>query len=169
MRGCSPNTLRLRRASGSEGAAIVEFAISASILFVLIIGIMYMCLALFAYEYVNEAARETARWAMVRGSQSCSNTPGLSKCGADQADIQDFVKGLGYPTIISSNITVTVTWLSASGTQPTTWSACGTGLACRAPGNAVQVTVKYVFPFITPFLSNAPPTLQSTSQVVVSQ
>lgn len=160
---------RWSRVLGSDGATLVEFALASSIMFVLLIGIMEVCMALFAYHYVNEAAREASRWAMVRGSQSCTNTPALTDCGASETDIQNYVKNLGYPSIIGNNTTVTVNWMSASATQPTTWSSCGTSLGCAAPGNAVQVTVKYAFPFTIPFIPNKTLNLQSTSQVVISQ
>lgn len=158
-----------RRVLGSEGATLVEFALSSSVLFLLLIGIMEVCLAFFAYHYVNEAAREASRWAMVRGSQSCTNTPALTDCGASQTDIQNYVKNLGYPSILANNTTVTVNWMTASATQPTTWSSCGTSLACKIPGNAVQVTVLYAFPLTIPFMPSKTLNLQSTSQVVISQ
>ncbi|MFZ0662120.1 MAG: TadE/TadG family type IV pilus assembly protein [Acidobacteriaceae bacterium] len=160
--------MRLRRAFGSDGATLVEFALSASIMFVLLIGIMEICLAFFAYHYVNEAAREASRWAMVRGANSCSNTPGLADCGASGTEIQSFVQNLGYPSIIAGNTTVNTEWCTVSATLPTSWSGCSSG-GSNTPGNEVQVTVTYKFPLNIPFISQKTLSIQSTSAMVISQ
>ena len=152
---------------GDSGASMVEFAFSASVLFMLLIGIMFVCLALYTRHFVSEAALEGARWAMVRGSASCTNTPDLTDCDATAAEIQAYVQDLSYPGITSQSVTVTPAWLSSSASPPATWTACaGT---CNAPGNAVQVTVSYPFPLTIPFLPANTLTFSSTSQLVISQ
>ena len=150
---------------GEEGAAIIEFAVGSSILFSLLFGIMMMSLAFFTYHFVADSAREATRWAMVRGSTSCTNTPGLTECNATAAQIQTYVSSLGYMNIPTSD--TTVSWLTASATQPTTWTACaGT---CNIPGNLVSVTVTYAFPLNIPFVSAQTLNITSTSQMVISQ
>jgi hypothetical protein len=109
---------------------------------------------------------------MVRGANSCANSSGnLPGCGALNADIQTYVKSLGYPGIdAASKMTVTSTWYSASssGTPPTTtWSLCaGT---CNAAGNIVKVVVTYAFPLNIPFYPSGTLNMTSTSQMVISQ
>ena len=49
---------RLRR---QEGAALLEFAFSLGIFLAVTFGIIFVCLTLFTYEYLNFAAREAAR------------------------------------------------------------------------------------------------------------
>ena len=150
----------------AEGAAIIEFALSSAILFALLIGTVTMCLAFFTYHSVADAAREATRWAMVRGSTSCTNTPGLTDCNATAAEIQTYVSSLGYLNVTASD--TTVSWLAASGTQPTTWTTCASG-TCNVPGNQVSVTVTYPFPLNIPFVSSQTLNISSTSAMVISQ
>jgi Flp pilus assembly protein TadG len=150
----------LRRDAGSS---LVEAAVSFVFLIAAMFGIFQMSLALFAYHYVSETAREATRYAAVRGS-SCTN---LTNCGATSAQIQTYIQGIAFPGINSSNVSVTATWLSASSTQPTTWSACNN--QCDAPGNQVKVVVSYPFPLSIPLVPSSTFTLSSTSQMVISQ
>lgn len=153
---------------GSEaGSSLVEMAIASSIIFTLLLGMMQMGLALYAYHFTADAAREASRWAMVRGNQCNTNTPGLDHCDASGTDIQNYVQGLGYP--YASALTVTATWLSAGTTPAMTWSACGATTACKAPGNQVQVTVSYNMPVYIPFWRNGSIQVGSISQMVISQ
>jgi Flp pilus assembly protein TadG len=152
-----------RRLLGEDGAAIVEMALGSMILLSMIMGTLEMCLALYTYNFTSEAAREGARYAIVRGS-SCTS---LTNCGATSAQIQTYVQGLYGGSSSVSNMTVTTTWLTASSTQPTTWTSCGS-TQCNDPGNAVQVTVTYAFPLNLPFLSKTTLTMSSTSQIVIA-
>lgn len=152
-----------------EGATIVATALSCTILLCLFVGIFDMSLALYNYHLVCDAARDATRYAIVRGSASCTNSPNLSNCNATSSQIQSYVQGLGYP--YSGQLTVTTTWLTAvsSGTPATTtWTACSSG-TCNAPGNLVNVVVTESFPLNVPFISNLTLHLSSTSQMVVSQ
>jgi Flp pilus assembly protein TadG len=145
------------------GASMVEAAFSFVILLAVMFGIFQMSIALYSYHYVSEAAREATRYAAVRGS-ACSS---LTNCKATSAQIQTYIRGIAFPGINSSNLSVTSTWLSASATQPTTWSACNN--QCNAPGNEVKVVVTYSFPSGIPFLGVSTISVSSTSQMVISQ
>ena len=147
---------------GESGVAVVEFAIAATVLFSLVFGIIQTCFALYTYNYVSDAARAATRYAMVRGS-SCS---GMSDCGITSAQIQTYVQGAAYPGINSSKLSASATWLSASATEPTTWTACED--QCNAPGNAVQVTVTYAVPVFLPYWKHGTINVSSTSQMVIS-
>jgi Flp pilus assembly protein TadG len=155
-----------RRICGVEGAALVEFAFTAGILFALLIGAIEMYMGLYAYHATAEIARQTTRWAMVRGSDSCSNTPNLAECGATAAQIQSYASSLGFLNIPTSD--VTVNWCQASATQPTTWSTCSSSTS-NAPGNVVQVAITYPFSMGIPFGGASTINVTSTSQVVISQ
>jgi Flp pilus assembly protein TadG len=164
---------RYAKASGDirseEGATIVATALASTILLCFFIGVFEMSLALYNYHLVCDAAREATRYAIVRGSASCTNSPNLSNCNATSAEIQSYVQGLGYPN--SGQLAVTTTWLSAvsSGSPATTtWSACSSG-TCNAPGNLVNVVVTEAFPLNVPFISKLTLNLSSTSQMVISQ
>jgi Flp pilus assembly protein TadG len=153
----------VRAPLGEKGSGLVEFALASSILFSMVFGILQMCLAFYTYDYISEAAREGTRWAMVRGSTSCTNTPGLAKCNALTTDISNFVKGLGYPGIDATDyMTVTTTYWNPDGT------ACTSG-TCNAPGNAVQTQVAYAFSLSIPFWKVTTLNMSSTSRVLISQ
>ena len=145
-----------------EGASIVEFAFATTILFAIIFGILQMSLALYTYHFTSDAAREGTRWAIVRGSVSCTNTPGLTNCNASTADIATFIKGLGYPGIDSSKITVTTTFKNPDNTVCTI-------APCNAPGNSVQTRVSYAFPLRIPFSTSSTLNVGSTSMMTISQ
>ncbi|HLJ79694.1 MAG TPA: TadE/TadG family type IV pilus assembly protein [Acidobacteriaceae bacterium] len=151
-----------------DGSSLVEVAISSSVLLTVLLGIMYVCLALYQYHFVSEAAREASRYAMVRGAICSSATPNQSNCNATSDEIQTWTRGISFPGIDPSQVTVTTTWLKAtsSGTPPsTTWSACTSG-TCNEPGSMVRVVVSY--PVSLPW-ANSPITVSSASEVVISQ
>jgi Flp pilus assembly protein TadG len=142
----------MRRLRGEEGASLVEFALSSAILFMFLFGIIAFCGALYSYNFVSEAAHEATRYAMVRGSTCSADYTG---CPATSADIQTYVRNLGYPGIIPSNLTAVATWPGGS----------------AAPGNIVSVTVTYTYPLNIPFWpqSGTILNLSSTSQMTISQ
>jgi Flp pilus assembly protein TadG len=141
-------------------------AICSAVLLSMLLGIIQLCLALYCYHYVADAAREATRWAIVRGSTSCSNTPNLTNCNATSAQIQTYVRGLGYP--YSGGLVATTKWCQASATKPTTWAACSAATA-NTPGNQVQVQVQYSFPFGVLFVNIGNLSVSSTSQMVIAQ
>jgi Flp pilus assembly protein TadG len=151
-----------------EGSNVIEMMLSSTVLFAMIFGICQMSIALYIYHFTSDAARQGSRYAMVRGNTSCINTPSLKNCNATASQIQTWVRGLNYPGITSSKLTVTTTWCSASSTTPTTWSSCS-GTTSNAPGNVVKVYVSYPLAFQIPFSKNTSLTLSSTSQMVISQ
>lgn len=157
-----------RKLLGSEGAALVEFAMSCVILIPIFFGFIETCLAFYTYNFVADGAREATRYAMVRGSQSCGNTPGLADCGfTTSAPIQTYVQSLGYPGLRANNLVVTVSWAKASNSTPTTWTACAN--ACNQPGNQVRVVVRYNFPIGIPLWKFTTISIGSISSMVISQ
>jgi hypothetical protein len=143
-----------------DGQSTLETALSAIAVLTLFLGVMQMCLALYTYHFVSEAAREGTRYAMVRGS-SCTGF--TSACPAQASDVQTYVRGIGFPGIVPADVTVTTTW-------PTTGSSCTpSSLPCNNPGNLVQVIVQYRFPLSIPFVPSSSLTLTSTSKLAISQ
>src|SRR6202011_3533565 len=66
-----PALKRARRdtkARSEEGSAIMETAMSSLILLTFMFGVMEAAFALYSYHFISEAAREGARYAIVRGS-----------------------------------------------------------------------------------------------------
>ncbi len=129
------------RRSRQRGNTMVEAALTAIMLFMILFGIVGFGRAVWAYGWVSHAAREASRWAAVRGSQSgrpCSSS-----------DVTSFVAG-ETAGLDRSQLTVTTTW-SAS----------------NDPGAYVQVKVQYVVSQIVPWVPAM--TVQSTSKFMIAQ
>lgn len=156
----------LRARLGSErGGAMVETAISASILLTAVLGLMQGFLALYGYHYVSYAAREASRYALVRGSSCHLDSATMPNCGVTSDELQTYIQGLGFPGIDSSKVTVTANWSAPTATTPTSWASC----TCNDPGDMVSVKVNYAFPFNIPFASSTTVNMSSTSSMVISQ
>ena len=159
---------KLRCLRGEEGATIAETGLACTVFLAMLIGTFQMMLASYMFHFVSDAAREASRYAIVRGSTSCTNTPNLSNCNASADQIQAYIRGLNYPGVTSSKLNIATTWLAVSSGYPKTWSACTSG-TCNAPGNMVKVVATYAFPFSAPFVPKTTFNLTSTSQMVISQ
>lgn len=118
-----------------RGAALVEFALVASLLCLLLFGIIEMGLIFQDQALVSEAAREAARSAAV-GNTTLSSQTAAVRAGA----------GLAMTT---GNITLEK---SADGGQ--TWAALGdAGTANNAvTGALIRATVTYAHPLVTGFV-----------------
>ena len=138
-----------------EGSALVEFAVITLVLLTLLFGIIDVGRALYAYDYVSYAARQAARFAIVRGS-TCSGLSG--GCPAGPSDIQTYVQtnAIGIDT---STLTV-ASHCMPPGSSPTS-PPC-------SPGIPVEVTIQYGFEFVSP-LSPQSWQMSTSSQVVTSQ
>ncbi|HEX6509262.1 MAG TPA: TadE/TadG family type IV pilus assembly protein [Chloroflexota bacterium] len=157
-----------RAASAEEGAAAVEMAVSMTALLMVIVGMMKMCLAVYSYHYTSEAAREGARYAIVRGSSASSSSTACvnyeTGCVATSDNISAYVKALGYPALTPANMTVSVTWVGFP-----TGVTCSPSATCNNPGNMVTVTVQYSFPLQIPFRTSKTLTMTSTSSGIIAQ
>ena len=129
-----------------RGQALVEFALVASFLVILVVSILEMSLFLYTYATLTDAAKEGVRSAIVHGS-SGTGTVDAEDCGTDLTTAANAVimtyTNLSFHKLSSSNITIT----------------CPNG---NAPGNLVTVAVSY--PFQPLLLSNwASITISATS------
>jgi len=149
-----------------EGAEMVEFAISAVVLFTFVFGIIEFCIVLFMFNTAAEAARATSRWASVRGTD-CNN-PGITDgtcpggAGATGATVQTAAQTFLKNIPGAGGMTVTLQWCTAAG-------ACGTtnlGAGAATSPNTVQAKVSYTFAYV-PFVTRNPLTVSSTSQSVI--
>ena len=167
----------LKRAPRDEaGAALVEAALSISILFMLLFGIMGVAMAAYSYHYLGNAAHQAARYAIVRGGSwagSCDGTgnagSGYSSdmCTASPEDIENFVATRGFPGIHITSGDVCVEYFGTVQTTPS--STCDGNSGPNGPGDIVQVTITYPFTFTVPFLGNYTYNMASTSQMVIAQ
>jgi Flp pilus assembly protein TadG len=153
---------------GEEGQTIVETAMSIIILMTFMFGVMEGSLAVYSYHFISEAAREGARYAMVRGSTAgaaCGTSYNSYDCVASAANIQTYVQFLGYPGINPSNMTVTSAWATFA-----TGNSCPASPSpCNSPGNQVTVTVSYSFPLNVPFIPPHTYTMSSSAAMIIQQ
>ena len=143
-----------------DGSGLVEFALSASVMLSVLIGLFYMCMALFTYNYVTQTARNATRYAIVRGAD-CIN---FSDCGISDDGIEQYVQNVGLNGMSSHTTWYQYGYDSAG---HGIWNACSG--QCNAPGNAVSVNVTYSLPLNIPFVPQSALQLSSTSQLVISQ
>ena len=154
-----------RSIRGEEGITLVEFAFACSMLCLMLFGIVQVSLLVYTYDFVSEAARDGARYAIVRGTKCI----GLTDCNATSAQIQAHIQTLNFPAINTSNLTATAEWFQAAKAPPNmVWSTC-TVTPCNIQGNAVKITVQYPFPFSIPFWGKTTVNLSNSSQMVMSQ
>ena len=119
-----------------EGAAAVEFAIVASLLFMLIFGIIDFGFAFHAWNNTANAAREGARRAAVDPNTS-----------AIIARTQQAAR-----TLDATKLTVSVTCSTNDGV---TFGGCGSASTWQE-GDIIRVNVDYAYDLITPFGSFVP-------------
>jgi Flp pilus assembly protein TadG len=148
---------------GERGSASVEFAMTAVVLFMTMIGLMKVCMGIYTFHYISEAAREATRYAMVHGS-ACSNSGVSCTTPANGSGITTYVNSLAYPGINPSLMTVTTSYAAYP-----TGATCTPSISCNNPGNLVTVKVQYAFPYSIPFMTAKTLNMQSTSAMVISQ
>ncbi len=130
--------LALRRSE--RGNELIELALLSVLFFSLVFGIMEFGRAVWIYGTVAHVAREGARWAAVRGSESGH--------AASAADIQAYVQNRASGMAVAA---VTTTW------HPD-----------NDPGSVVQVRVERAFNPIVPLVGLGPIALTSTSRIVIA-
>jgi Flp pilus assembly protein TadG len=153
-----------------EGGTLVEFGLVLVLFLTFLFGIMDFARALYVYHFVSNSAREATRYAIVRGSTwgstACADTTTFS-CNATAANVTSYVQSITPLGIDPSSVTVTTTW---PGTAPTgATGECTTTNGANSPGCLVEVEVSYPFKFILPFLPRSIATMQSTSELVITQ
>jgi len=147
-----------RRLCDEESGTLVKFALSSVVMLGVIFGVIQLSLALYTYNYLSDAAREGARYAIVRGSTSCKvvgkTTSTISDCNdTNGTGIVSYVQSLAYPGIDWSKCTtpcVTVSWPSTNDR-----------------GNLVTVKVVYPYTLNVPFVNRHSFSLSSSSAMVI--
>ena len=133
---------RLRALRRDErGAELIEFAVVSVLFFMLAFGVMEFGRAIWMYGTVAHVAKEGARWAIVRGSESGRT--------ATPTDVETYVnvRAAGM-----TGLTVTTTWDDPS----------------KDPGTVVQVRVDKDFQPALPIVGLGSFTLSSTSRMVIA-
>lgn len=158
-----------------RGDSLLEFAISAVVVFTLLFGIMEFARAMYIYHFVSYAAQAGTRYAIVRGSTwstACSSSTSGMECLAASSDVKSYVNSIAPPGVDTSKLTVTATWPgtvagSSGATCANTTSPAKTN--DHNPGCKVQVVVTYPFTFIAPFMPTATPTFLATSVQAIQE
>jgi Flp pilus assembly protein TadG len=190
--GCGRACVRLaarelRRFLGDEGASLVEVAVSLAVYLALLLGVIELLLAMYAYNFVSDAAREATRFAVIRGANSCVPSATFPNCNlgppnvtssTDPANnpVLQYIDSRRYPGLDPNNLSADVSWWLAhqDANGHTDWTTQCTGAldakgnACNAEGNAVRVVVTYAFPLRLPWINARILKVSSTSQMVIN-
>jgi Flp pilus assembly protein TadG len=169
----------IRFACQEQGSALVEFAITVTMLMSVTVSVIGFSLAMYCYHFVSSAAQQGVRFAVVRGytwskdaTDNCSTSapPNFTMpydCTASSTDIQNYVQSLATVAINQSNVTVDTTnsYVWPGQTPSGTTSTCTTA---NSQGCLVKVTVRYTFNYFG--IQHLPPlSMSATSQGVILQ
>ena len=152
--------------SSERGAATVEFAVSAIVLFTLIFGCVGLAMAYYTYEVINQYARDASRYAITHGGGCNSPINGVCSIGTgDMANLalKTYLNTETYPGINGANIAVSTTYTHAPGA-----TTCNTFL-CDGPGDQVTVTVTYPYLYSVPFVPSNSFTMHGASTMIIAQ
>ncbi len=163
--GAGRHASLVREESGSE---LVEFSFSAILLLTVIFGIAGCALALYAYHYCAQMAREATRYAAVRGATwtgiPCATTATYS-CAATASNVASYVVSITPNGFSAANLSVVTTWPGTTATG----AICSATHVNNSPGCIVSVQVSYAFSYAMPFLPQTPLNLSSTSRVTITE
>jgi Flp pilus assembly protein TadG len=138
----------VRSRQRERGSTIVEGAVTLMLFLMLVFGIIGMGWAVYVYNQVSELAREGTRYAIVHGAGAGNLNP---PAPASATDVQNYVLARASG-LNPKDLTVTTTWTPN-----------------KNPGSVVKVHVQYSLTPIMPLIPQEVLTLQSTSQMVISQ
>lgn len=140
-----------------RGQALVEFALIAPMLFLLIIGIIELGRLVFFYHTINNAAREGARYAIVHGENSpwdrCPSgpmpPPATNSCDPDGDNVRREIQRAASPAMCPADLSVACNGLAYGWSGDTDFPIYG-GTGTNAQGNDVTIHVEYAY---SPILS----------------
>lgn len=140
-----------RKLGGEHGQSLVEFALTSSVLLSFIFCLIESSLAFYSFNMISEAAREGARYAMVRGSSCVTSTS--SSCTVTAAQVNSYVTGLGWPNLGGGTLTPSTTFPDGNQNR----------------ASRVQVTVQYVLPVRVPYVPVRTMSMSATSVAYIVQ
>ncbi len=138
-----------KRKQLQRGAALVEFALISSLLFLLLFGIIEVGLILGDQTQVSQAAREAARSAAVGSTVEAAQATAVSA-------------GTGL------RLTSASVYLEKSADGGATWSALGDtgGANNAASGSLIRATVSYAHPLVTSLIFTGSTRLLTSKMVM---
>lgn len=147
----------LHRLRSEDGATLIEFAISLSLMLTFLFVLLETCIAIYTYAMVSDCAREATRWAITRGS-TCQ-TSNSASCTASTTQISAHATGMGFPNPAGGTMNATTTF-------PDTTGNCATN---NAPGCRVQVSIAYTMPISMPFVPKNSISWTTSSEMYILQ
>lgn len=145
---------RMRRPVRSAGQSLVEFSFVTFMLCIMVLGVFEMGRVVLVYTTVANAARAGARYAMVHGSSRAAGAGSTNASGpsSNPAQVLTVIKNFASAGLLTtSRLVITVAYPGAS----------------NAPGQLVNVTVKYPYDPLTTWLPLRV-NLGSTTQGVIA-
>lgn len=131
------------RARRSSGQTLVEFAICALVLFMLVFAVVDLARGVFAYNTIAHCAREGVRYAVVHGATSAAPVGPTADNTGLTAVVRGFATGLN-----TNSVSVFSSWPNGNET-----------------GKVVTVTVIYAFQPATTFFRTM--SLSNSSSAII--
>lgn len=147
--------MQRRRLMEDDGATMVEFALVAVLLIMILLGVVEMSRMVLQYTAVTHAARAGERYAIVHGGdRTGTGTDGPSGTTCPCAEVNTIVSNFAQAGFLdTANLTVTVSYPDNS----------------NLPGSRVDVTASYPYaPLVSYFNPMLSKTLSSTSEGVIA-
>jgi len=146
MTARTPRSLRRAR-----GAALVEFALVALLLMILLFAGFEFCRMMVVYTNLSNAARVGARYAICHGSNNTGSGPDSPTGPGDTTDLENVVRNYARGLLNTSALAITTTYLDGS----------------NANGKRVRVRVTYLYdPWVGVLASGY--TLGATSEGIIT-
>lgn len=159
---------------------MIEFAVSAIVLFILIFGVVGVAMAFYTYEVVTQYARDASRYAIVHGNgciiasgtsagsscsiaTSCTGSGTSFACTGANTALKTYLNKQIFPGINGPSLVVNTTYTHAPGL-----TTCF-GPSCNGSGDQVTVQVSYPYLYAIPFIPQLPFTMNGRSTMVISQ
>lgn len=134
---------------GSRGQAMVEFAVVAPLLFLLIMGAFEMGRFIFYYEILNNATREGARYGIVNGARStCPSGPPppgeINPCDPSGSNVKTAIRTAAFEIATTGELAVhDPVWTSKGSLSPPVRGDTSTGNNGR--GDYITVFVDFAY------------------------
>ena len=142
-------------AGGDSGVALIEFALTAVIFLMTILGTLEFGIAVWRYNMVSDLAQEGARWASVRGLRGSSQ--------ATAGDVQTFVTSRATGIVLAG----------VDVTSPSSVTGACTATAVDpstlVSGAGICVTVRAVYVPLAGLIPQATMNLSSTAKMVMAR
>lgn len=140
-------TSRKVRQRARRGQSLVEFAISAVLVVMMLVGVFEMCRMVLVYTAVGNAAKTGVRYAIVHGANSPVSVTDVKNV------VKNFMKA-GPLNTANPGLDIQVTYEDGAGTHP--------------PGKSVLVTVVYPYDPLTSYFTLPTINLRGKSQGVIT-